>query len=135
MNNNNNVFIELNNDYLIPKLIRANQYYPTEVRELFLEEISLSTRDKWESYLSRFDLGELKNYIWIQLESFTNSGWMYLLRREIAFRNDSLSNIYSSYIGNEYSYISWIVWTNKWIYMGMEMESDYIVISIPKDDK
>lgn len=131
----NNVLIELNTNNFISKSIRVNQYYPTEIKELFGEDISQSIRDKWENYLSQFDIGELKNYIWLQLGDFVTSGWMYLLRREIAYRNDSLSNVYNTYIGNDYPHISWIVWSNKWIYMGMERESDYIVLSILRDNK
>ena len=118
------------------KDIRINQYYPTELSELFnIESIKQSTKDKWDSYLSSFEIGKLKGYIWLQLRDFLCTGWKYLFYRELAYRKDSLENIKAVHIETitPYNLFSWIIWSDSWIYLGIEQENNYSVCSIPKD--
>lgn len=117
------------------KQIDINQYYPTDVKDLFHKEgINKITQEKWDNYLVQFNIGKLKPYIWSLTGSIVNSGWIYLLAREVAHRKDLLSNIYEADLNEtHYSPFIWVVWSSKWIYMGWELEDNFNVLSIPKN--
>jgi hypothetical protein len=127
--------IECNNqEGFQTKQIEINQYYPTDINKLFDKEISKETKDKWNKYLDQFNIGKLKTYIRLSTESHLNLGWIYLLSREVAYRNDLLSNIYEMELErNTTPFFTWIMWSSKWIYMGLELENNINVISIPKN--
>lgn len=117
------------------KHININQYYPTTCKELFSEDVVREdVKHKWESYLNQFNTGELKGYVLNQMNEFINTGWMYLLIREIAHRKDSLWNIDGTCLDNafqDFPPFSWVVWGDTWVYGGIEDGGDYRVVSLP----
>lgn len=117
------------------KQIEINQYYPTDINKLFDKEISKETEDKWNKYLDQFNIGKLKGHIINNTKSSLvwHPGWLYLLSREVAHRADLLSNIYEVNLEkNPIPIFTWVMWSSKYIYMGLELENNINVISIPK---
>lgn len=126
--------LESNNEFRA-KQIDINQYYPTDIKDLFHKEgMSEETQQKWDNYLDQFNIGKLKPYIWLSTELIVNSGWIYLLAREVAHRKDLLSNIYEADLDRtQYPPFVWVVWSSKWVYMGWELEDNLNVLSVPKN--
>lgn len=119
----------------VPSGVRVNQYYPTDVKDLFRElTVDSITKEKWDRFLGQFSLGDLNSFVWLRLRSIVDSGWMYLLAREVAYRKETLVDMVEGCTEGcytNYPPFSWLVWSGKWVYGGIEQEGDYKVISVP----